>query len=299
VPSRGSVEIVNVNQPATTPVRVLALDVDHTILNTQRHIPAAVMTAIRQVRDAGAVVVLASGRGPGAIRTVVRELGSSGELAICYGGAWIGDIGTENGDSRPRFQEHRVAVPVALDAMAAARSRGIDIGWYVDETVHLEAPSRFFSRELAQTGEGFRYSDPTTLPAPHKLLAVRHRDQDVSCLTSLIGELAGRCEATFIFDWLVEIWPRGVSKATGLLAFCRAIGVGLDAVAAIGDSENDLEMIREVGLGIAMGNGIPAVKKAARWVTGSNDEAGVATAIERLFAEGLIAPSDPTAMPML
>jgi hydroxymethylpyrimidine pyrophosphatase-like HAD family hydrolase len=220
----------------------------------------------------------------------VRELGSGSELAICYGGAWIGDIGITDGDSRPRFEEHRVPVPVALDAVAAANVRGIDIGWYVDETVYLGAPSHFFSRELAQTGEEARYVDLAGLPAPHKLLAVRHRHQDVSCLNGIIDELAGRCDATFIFDWLVEFWPLGVSKATGLAAFCRTLGIDLGQVAAIGDSENDLEMIREVGLGIAMGNAIAAVKEAAMWTTGSNDESGVATAIERLFAEGLIAP---------
>jgi Cof subfamily protein (haloacid dehalogenase superfamily) len=280
-----------VPRSAASPVCVLALDVDHTILDNTRRIPPDVAAAIRRVRDAGAVVVLASGRSPAAMRTIVRELGSGSELAICYGGAWIGDIGIKDGDSQPRFDQHRVPVPVALDAVAAARARGIDIGWYVDETVYLGAPSRFFSRELAQTGEEARYVDLAGLPAPHKLLAVRHRHQDVSSLTGMIAELTGRCEATFIFDWLVEIWPRGISKATGLVAFCRALGIGIDQVAAIGDSENDLEMIREVGLGIAMGNAIAAVKDAASWTTGSNDESGVATAIERLFAEGLIAPS--------
>jgi 5-amino-6-(5-phospho-D-ribitylamino)uracil phosphatase len=275
---------------AASPVCVVALDVDHTILDNARRIPPDVVAAIRRVRDAGAVLVLASGRSPAAMRTIVRELGSSGELAICYGGAWIGDIGIADGDSRPRFDQHRVSVPVALAAVAAARARGIDIGWYVDEIVYLGGPSRFFSRELALTGEEARYVDLAGLPSPHKLLAVRHRHQDVSCLNAMIAELAGRCEATFIFDWLVEFWPLGVSKATGLAEFCRAIGVGLDEVAAIGDSENDLEMIREVGLGIAMGNAIAAVKDAASWTTGSNDESGVATAIERLFAEGLIVP---------
>jgi Cof subfamily protein (haloacid dehalogenase superfamily) len=282
---------------AVSPVCVVALDVDHTILDNARRIPPAVAAAIHRVRDAGAVVVLASGRSPAAMRTVVRELGSGGELAICYGGAWIGDIGIADGDSRPRFDPHRVPVPVARDAVNAARRRDIDIGWYVDETVYLGAPSRFFARELAQTGEPARYVDLAGLPAPHKLLAVRHRHQDVACLTGMIDELAGRCEATFIFDWLVEFWPQGVSKATGLAEFCRALGIGLDRVAAIGDSENDLAMIRDVGVGIAMGNAIAAVKEAARWTTGSNDESGVATAIDRLFADGLIVPTHRDASP--
>jgi Cof subfamily protein (haloacid dehalogenase superfamily) len=269
----------------------VALDLDHTVLDSNRRVPEAVRAAIRRVRKAGAIVVLASGRSPSAMRTVVRELGPDTEFAICYGGAWIGDVGIRDGDSRPRFEEHRVPVDVAHDAVAAARARGLDIGWYVDETVYLARPSRFFTRELASTGEASQYADFAGLPAPHKLLAVRHRTQDTAILKDMIDELRGKCDATFIFDWLVELWPRGVSKATGLVEFCRALGIGLDRVAAIGDSENDLDMIREVGLGIAMGNAIPAVKDAARWTTLSHDEAGVAAAVERLFAEGLIVPA--------
>jgi Cof subfamily protein (haloacid dehalogenase superfamily) len=273
------------------PVCVLALDLDHTILDSRRHVPDAVRVAIRRVRNAGAIVVLASGRSPAAMRTVVRELGPDSEFAICYGGAWIGDVGIADGDSRPRFEEHRLPVDAARAAGAAAQARGLDIGWYVNETVYLESPSRFFARELPATGETAQYANFADLPAPHKLLAVRHRNQDANVLTELVDELRGKCDATFIFDWLVELWPAGVSKATGLAEFCRASGIGLDRVAAIGDSENDLAMIREVGLGIAMGNAIPAVKDAAQWATLSHDEAGVAAAIDRLFAEGLIAPA--------
>jgi len=272
-------------------VCVVALDLDHTVLDSKRRVPQAVRAAIRRVREAGAIVVLASGRSPSAMRTVVRELGPDTEFAICYGGAWIGDVGIQDGDSRPRFEEHRVPVPIAHNAVAAAQARGLDIGWYVGETVYLDSPSHFFTSELASTGEAAQYADFAGLPAPNKLLAVRHRDQDVAMLNDMIDELRGQCDATFIFDWLVELWPPGVSKATGLAEFCRALGIGLDRVAAVGDSENDLDMIREVGLGIAMGNAISAVKDAARWTTLSHDEAGVAAAIDRMFAEGLIVPA--------
>jgi hydroxymethylpyrimidine pyrophosphatase-like HAD family hydrolase len=62
----------------------------------------------------------------------------------------------------------------------------------------------------------------------------------------------------------------------------------LSQVAAIGDGLNDIEMLTEAGLGIAMGNAPEAVKSVADWVTGTNNEAGVAQAVERLFQDGFI-----------
>ena len=66
------------------------------------------------------------------------------------------------------------------------------------------------------------------------------------------------------------------------------LGVELSQVAALGDGLNDVEMLREAGLGIAMGNAPEAVKSAADWITGTNDEDGVAQAVRRLVTNGLI-----------
>ncbi len=83
----------------------------------------------------------------------------------------------------------------------------------------------------------------------------------------------------------LEIVPKGANKASALVHLVAILGLDLSQVAAIGDGYNDIEMIREAGLGIAMGNAPAAVKSAADWVTGTNNEAGVAQAVRRLFED--------------
>jgi hypothetical protein len=96
--------------------------------------------------------------------------------------------------------------------------------------------------------------------------------------------------ATFSKPNYLEVIPLGVNKAEALVNLTKRLSLDLSQVVALGDGHNDLEMLREVGLGIAMGNATEEVKAAAKWVTGTNDEAGVAQAIRKLFRECVVMP---------
>ena len=89
--------------------------------------------------------------------------------------------------------------------------------------------------------------------------------------------------ATFSKTNYLEVLPVGVNKAKALALLTAALGFELSRVAAIGDAPNDLEMLKEVGLAIAMGNASSEIKVFAKWVVGTNDEAGVAQAAQRLL----------------
>ena len=79
----------------------------------------------------------------------------------------------------------------------------------------------------------------------------------------------------------LEVNLARVSKSSGLEALGNILGISMHSMMACGDSENDMEMIRDVGFGVAMGNGSESVKKAARFITKSNEEDGVAFAIQQ------------------
>ena len=94
-------------------------------------------------------------------------------------------------------------------------------------------------------------------------------------------EESGRFEVSTSSAVGIELNAKGVDKAEGLFALGRRLGLEPARIMACGDSGNDLPMLRRAGAGVAMGNAAPEVKAAARFVTDSNDNDGVAKALER------------------
>jgi hydroxymethylpyrimidine pyrophosphatase-like HAD family hydrolase len=121
---------------------------------------------------------------------------------------------------------------------------------------------------------------------PNKILLIASKSDSSQALHLIADSVQSVSNATFSKPSYLEIVPKGANKAAALTHLITILGLDLSQVAAIGDGYNDLEMIREAGLGIAMGNA-PAVQSAAEWVTGTNNEAGVAQAVRRLVEDGL------------
>ena len=90
---------------------------------------------------------------------------------------------------------------------------------------------------------------------------------------------------------MVELLPPGASKGAALRALLRDLGIDPQHVLAIGDGENDVEMIQMVGVGVAVGNAEPHLKAAANHVVATNDADGVAEAVERFVLNGAIGPA--------
>lgn len=84
-------------------------------------------------------------------------------------------------------------------------------------------------------------------------------------------------------DWL-EIMPRGVSKASGLQKVAERVGCTMKEVMAFGDAENDIPMLQEAGIGVAMGNAMETAKEAASYVTDTNENNGIGKAIDLVLA---------------
>ena len=80
---------------------------------------------------------------------------------------------------------------------------------------------------------------------------------------------------------LLEFMPKGITKAYGISLLAKDLGIRAEEIMTLGDEENDLPMIEYAGLGVAMANAIPLVKEAADVVTDTNDQDGVAKAVEK------------------
>ncbi len=176
----------------------------------------------------------------------------------------------------------------ARSVLLGAMERGLSVGWYVGDNAYIRAWDDALRFEYGVTKE-----QPIVAPdlvdigrAPHKVLCIAGSSDLVPQLELLANEVPSDCVGQFSHTTYLEVTHRGVNKADALATLGRHLGIDLAEMTAMGDQENDIGMIQAAGVGIAMGNAIPAVHRAADWTTETNDRDGVAVAIARLRETG-------------
>ncbi len=269
--------------------RLLVLDVDGTLLTTDYQITMATCRAVQHVASQGVQVILASARSPGALRLIMGELGITG-LAISYTGALTCRLYPDSDIPTEVVAEQRMNLSSAHIVLRSALEQEISVGWYIGDDWYVPRLDAALRLEGELTGVM-----PTVVPdlahfteSPHKLLCLAGDPALLPRLSLLANTLPQDCTGQFSYVSYLEITHQGVDKASALLALGQQLGIATAEMVAIGDAENDITMLRLVGFGIAMGNASPEVQAAADWVTDTNNQDGVATAIARLQATGWI-----------
>ena len=268
------------------PVQLVAIDVDGTLLNTDGSIPQGVIHACRAAERAGCKIMLATARAPRALRTILQALDIPGP-SINYNGAVIWD----HERNAALFHE---AVPAALarriindvQAMAPELIIGLDVldRWHVTRVDPLFAMTNDPEYQPDSVGSLEPYlGDPVTkislMGTPDQLLPVREM------IRERYWQL--RHVAVFLPDpRLVQITHPLVDKGIALQRVARQMGLSREEVMAIGDASNDMGMIEWAGVGVAVENAYPAVRQLADVIVPSNDELGVARAIQRYVLAG-------------
>lgn len=265
-------------------IRLIALDVDGTLLNSNHEISDGNRKAVRAAVEAGLHIVLASARSPGALRPLLADLGISG-YAVAYGGGLVCHLDNNSIGSADVIANHCLALDSAREIVRFALAEGISVGWFVGEGWHIPAWDAILRREA-----DIIQMQPQVTPdlmalslPPHKIQCMVANDAEIKILENLLSSLPDDCIGQFSHPTYLEIVPKGVDKAVGLEHLGQHLGIPLHKMAAIGDGENDMGMLRAVGLGIAMANASPYVIRCARCVTTSNDEDGVAVAIKPIL----------------
>ncbi len=269
------------------PLLLLALDVDGTLLDSAHQLRSNVKDSLDRLAASGVKIVLATARGPQALGLIVRQLSFS-PLLICFSGGWIGEL--QSLQPANVLLDKRLTPSAARVIVTAALAYELEPNVYTPTEWRVRALTPEIRAECAIVE-----SSPLVTPSllgdnekPSKIMLVAGDDEHTKLLriiADLIKPLSG---TTFSKPNYLEIIAMGVNKAKALASVAQTFGIELSQVAAIGDGLNDLEMLKEVGLGIAMGNASEIVKSAAKWVTGTNDEEGVAQAVQRLVNEGLV-----------
>lgn len=265
--------------------RLVATDIDGTLLGPDELVPARAAAAIGRLTAAGVAFVLVTGRPPRWIPPVVRQLPVA-RLAVCANGGVLYDAAED------RVRWSRTLDPETLEVLADIVARllpgsglaveRVGTGAFDDETPFVAEPAYRHAWPDADNAVAHR-SELLSRPAVKML--VRNPDLSSDAMVDALGPAIGdTADLTFSHPrGLVEISPWRVTKATGLAAVADDLGIAAADVLAFGDMPNDLQMLRWAGHGVAMGNAHPAVLAAADEVTAGHGQDGLAVVLERWF----------------
>jgi Cof subfamily protein (haloacid dehalogenase superfamily) len=270
-------------------IKVVAIDVDGTLLDGDHRLKDAVKDSLYELTARNIHVVLATARGPQALSPVLRPLQFS-PLLVCFSGAWVGEIDRPSFAPKKVMLERRHSLSVARSIVATALDHNVEPHVLTADTWRTRkmSPETMLECQLTECRPIITSDLLEDGVEPNKILLIAAERDSSQALHTIADSVQSLSSAAFSKPNYLEIVPKGANKAAALMHLVAILGLDLSQVAAIGDGYNDIEMIRAAGLGIAMGNAPEAVKSAAGWVTGTNNEAGVAQAVRQLFADGLI-----------
>ena len=261
------------------PIRLLAIDLDGTLVNDRLEMDPRDVVAVKAATAAGVAVVLATGRMFKSSLRYAEPLGLRGPI-INYQGAVVREIA-----SGEVWYRCELTIPMQQRVLSLAEPKDWHVNAYVDEQVYTDRarPEADLYAQIAMVP--YEVVGPLSKwvrQCSTKMVLVDLDPADVPArmaeLTDWMGDVA---RVTRSLDWFVEVINPEVSKARALAMVANRLRVTPAEVCAIGDNTNDEEMVSWAGFGVAMGNAPAALKSVAKYVTGPIEEAGVAQVIER------------------
>jgi Cof subfamily protein (haloacid dehalogenase superfamily) len=267
--------------------QLVALDIDGTLLRwvegagaTYEQIPVSTYDAVHRAYDAGAQIVLASGRSIHGMTRIADLLdlphdgddrlwivASNGAVVVRYPPLEV--VHEETFDARPAVQAILAEHP---NVLIAVEERGV--GYRVNE--------HFPEGELS--GDMIPTAVEELVAGPVSRVIIRDPDATADEFVELADRL-GLHSINYVVGWTawLDLSPIGVTKASGLARVCEGLGITAADVLAIGDGRNDIEMLRWAGRGVAMGQSIDVVQQAADAVTADVKDDGVALELGRYW----------------
>lgn len=262
--------------------RLIAADLDGTLIGDDLAISPMLLDVVQEVKRQGLYFTLATGRTLAGALPLARQIGVNAPIIIYQGGE-IHDI--ERGELI-----YRATIPLdsTHEFISTVAALGLHLNVYLDDHVYVE-------RERPELGwyAGLNRVDVHPVgdllafvkTPPPKMLIVASPDQLDQVAPGLQRQFAGRLQIVRSHRLFLEAIPPEVNKGVGLARLAGHLGVPREEVVAIGDNDNDAEMVEWAGLGIAMGNGSHIVKRVADVVAPPVQSDGAAWAIRALVLD--------------
>jgi Cof subfamily protein (haloacid dehalogenase superfamily) len=259
-------------------IRFIVSDIDGTLLNSQHQLSPANEAALRAAMAAGVQLILATGKTRTSAVPLIAHLG------LTTPGVYNQGVAVYDGAGEllySRILQRRLCEQV----VALAQAHGCSMVGYVGGALVTDVRDEY-------TDVFIRYHEPTAVAYGtwqavmdshplHKFIMVSTPERIKQLRPAMEAAIGQEVTIVQALPNMIELLPLGASKGDGVRRLMAHLGAPLSQVMALGDGENDAEMLRLAGWGVAMGNAMPAAKEAADAITGTNDEEGVAQAIYR------------------
>ena len=261
--------------------RLICIDIDGTLLNDEKEVLPEVKEAVKRQYEKGRKIALVSGRMPWAVSQVEKQL-EIDCIKVCNAGTFIivdgvcvKEVVMSTHMMRQLYTDIAGKHRVPLWIFQGYR-------WYVTQTdsfVEKETDIIKYRPDVVDPYELAENWDKTGIK-PNKFL-IAAPEEKIGEIQTELEQLENRTfDVARSSGNYLEIFPKNVDKGKAVASLCGVLNIGTEDVVAIGDHELDIPMIETAGIGIAMGNAIQALKEKADFVTLTNNEAGVAHALQ-------------------
>jgi Cof subfamily protein (haloacid dehalogenase superfamily) len=261
-------------------IRLVVSDIDGTLVGKDKALSDGNAAAVQRLTQAGVAMTLISARPPSGMRWLGEKLGLPGPFGAFNGGTLFTADGTI-------LEQHLISSAVAHEVLAHLEREPV-IRWLFADGLWLatEEDADHCPREVksanVQPVIGADFGD--RINRADKIVAVSDDEALLDRIEQEIRDLVGD-QATVARSqtYYLDVTAAAGNKGDGITALAKAFGVALDETVALGDQANDLPMFARAGFSVAMGQGPEKVRAAAKEVAKSNDEDGVADAIDRFI----------------
>lgn len=271
---------------------MIGLDLDGTLLTDKKEITVRTRKVLEKAIETGVTVLVATGRPWMGVPEELRSFPGM-NYALTSNGARI--INTCDSSV---IEEHLLPPELAKKALEICGKYDTLQEVYFDGQGYAPADKMAMVERYHKNPNMWEYMRKTRIPVDDIFRLVDEENRSLDKVQALFSDMDERSAAWRELEKLegfelvgslkynIEINAAGVNKGTGLLNLGKLLGISREEIMAFGDGDNDTVMLREVGFGVAMGNAEEAVKEAADYVTLTNEEEGVAHAIEKFVLRG-------------
>lgn len=261
-------------------IKLVAIDLDGTLLNPQKEITPAVREAVQEAKKAGVKIVITTGRPISGVKKILTELGLTdpGDYVITFNGGLVQEVA-----SQEDLVTESLSYEDYLDIEFHARKIGLPMHASTKEGMYTanRTIGKYSMYEALLVDSSLSYHTPEEMD--NKTIIKIMLVEEPEVLDQKIQQLPPTFYERFMISksapFYLEITPKTASKGLAVKKLASLLGYPLSEVMAIGDEENDRSMLEIAGVAVVMDNGAPTVKAIATHITKSNKESGVAYAI--------------------